>query len=71
MYFIQLLVYNKYILIKELLKIMMFKFIEMLYEMYGDGYEDAIECFAETEIRKNPDLGLDELFIKWAEFLQP
>lgn len=50
---------------------MMFKFIEMLYSMYGDGYEDAIECFAEYIYRNNKqDLWLDELFIEWAKFVE-
>lgn len=50
---------------------MIHKFIEMLYDMYGDGYEDAIECFAENIHRNNKqDLGLDELFIEWGKFVE-
>lgn len=49
---------------------MIYKFIEMLYEMYGNGYEDAIECFAEYVARTNPNFALDELFIEWGKFLE-
>lgn len=50
---------------------MIFKFIEMLYEMYGNDYEDAIESFAE-EIFQNgrQDLRLDDLFIGWANSIE-
>lgn len=50
---------------------MIFKFSEMLYEMYGNGYEDAIECFFENIHRNNnEDYSLDELFIAWGEYLK-
>ena len=50
---------------------MVYKFIEMLYEMYGNGYEDAIECFAENLFCNNKqDSGLDELFIEWGKFVE-
>jgi hypothetical protein len=50
---------------------MIHKFIEMLYEMYGNGYEDAIECFADDIFRSNKqDFGLDQLFIEWGKFVE-
>lgn len=50
---------------------MIFKFVEMLYQMYGDGYEDAIECFADTIFYEGQqDLSLDELFVEWANYLK-
>lgn len=50
---------------------MIHKFIEMLYEMYGNGYEDAIECFADNIFRNGKqDLWLDDLFIEWGKFVE-
>lgn len=50
---------------------MIHKFIEMLYAMYGNGYEDAIECFADDIFRNNKqDYGLDGLFIEWSDFIK-
>ena len=47
---------------------MMFKFIEMLYQMYGDGYIDQIDDFA-IEIA-NDDMGISTLFIEWANYIK-
>jgi hypothetical protein len=43
----------------------------MLYDMFGDDYEDMIETFMENLHRHyKEDLGLDELFIEFGKFLE-
>ena len=43
----------------------------MLYEMFGNDYEDMIETFmSELHHQNKEDLGLDELFIEFGEFLE-
>ena len=50
---------------------MLFKFVEMLYQMYGDGFEEVIEKFADGLMTTGKqDLGQDELFIEWAEYIK-
>lgn len=50
---------------------MIFRFAEMLYEMFGNDYEDMIETFmSELHHQNKEDLGLDELFIEFGEFLE-
>lgn len=50
---------------------MIFKFEEMLYEMYGEGYEDAIDCFMEYLHRHDKEnLSQDDLFIEWANYIR-
>lgn len=50
---------------------MIFRFAEMLYDMFGDDYEDMIETFMSDLHRQNKeDLGLDELFIEFDEYLE-
>lgn len=50
---------------------MIFRFAEMLYDMFGDDYEDMIETFMSDLHRQNKeDLGLDELFIEFGEYLE-
>ncbi len=50
---------------------MIFRFAEMLYDMFGDDYEDMIETFMENLHRHyKEDLGLDELFIEFGKFLE-
>jgi len=45
------------------------KFEEMLLNMYGEEYEDAIETFIESLGNDAKYIELDELFIRWGEFL--
>ncbi len=50
---------------------MLFKFAEMLYQTYGDEYEDMIECFLDGIHRENKeDIGLDEFFIEFGKYLE-
>lgn len=50
---------------------MIFRFAEMLYDMFGDYYEDMIETFMEGLHRHyKEDLGLDELFIEFGKYLE-
>lgn len=50
---------------------MIFRFAEMLYDMFGDDYEDMIETFmSDLHRHYKEDLGLDELFIEFGKFLE-
>lgn len=50
---------------------MIFKFIEMLYTMYGDGYAEEIEEFEYLLLDyKGMDLSQNDLFIVWANYIK-
>lgn len=45
------------------------KFEQMLLAICGEEYEDAIETFLESIGNDSKYIELDELFIRWGEFL--
>ena len=50
---------------------MIFRFAEMLHDMFGDDYEDTIETFMDGLHRQNKeDLGLEELFIEFGQYME-
>lgn len=50
---------------------MIYKFIEMLYFMYGEGYAEQIEKFADLLLYEDGiDLSQNDLFISWAHYIQ-
>ena len=48
------------------------KFEQMLMNMLGEEYEDAIDYFIDGLYKSNDaeHIELDELFIRWGEYLQ-